>query len=424
MESDRRGFLVHTLGPGLLFAGAAIGVSHLIQSTRAGADFGFGLMLVIMAANVFKYPAFAFGPQYAAATGTSLLQGYRRQGLFTLILYALLTAGTMFTVQAAVTMVTAGLAKALLGLKSSIVVISGGITAVCVAILAGGRYRWLDLVMKFVVAALTILTVLATALVLPRIDWSEFRLWPRADQWTLQTAAFVGPLVGWMPTAVDLAVWHSLWTLAKRRDTGHAPTVRGALLDFQIGYIGTAALALCFMLLGAGVLYGSGAKLADSAGGFAAQVIALYTATLGEWSRFLIGSCAFAVMVSTTLTVVDGFPRALTTLYARLRGPEAPDAPPEESRSLYWGSMAILGAGALLIIHDIARVNFTLLIDIATGLAVLTAPFMAFFNHRAILGAEVPAEHRPGPAMRRFSLLCVVLLAAFAAWWLYVRLTV
>ena len=30
-----------SLGPGLLFAGAAIGVSHLVQSTRAGADFGF-----------------------------------------------------------------------------------------------------------------------------------------------------------------------------------------------------------------------------------------------------------------------------------------------------------------------------------------------------------------------------------------------
>ena len=28
------------LGPGILFAGAAIGVSHLVQSTKAGADFG------------------------------------------------------------------------------------------------------------------------------------------------------------------------------------------------------------------------------------------------------------------------------------------------------------------------------------------------------------------------------------------------
>ncbi len=37
-----------SLGPGLLFAGAAIGVSHLVQSTRAGADFGFGLIWALV----------------------------------------------------------------------------------------------------------------------------------------------------------------------------------------------------------------------------------------------------------------------------------------------------------------------------------------------------------------------------------------
>ena len=57
------------LGPGLLWAGAAVGVSHLVQSTRAGANFGFATLLVILVANVAKYPAFSFGPRYAAATG-------------------------------------------------------------------------------------------------------------------------------------------------------------------------------------------------------------------------------------------------------------------------------------------------------------------------------------------------------------------
>ena len=44
------------LGPGLLFAGAAIGVSHLVQSTRAGADFGWGLVWAPLLINLFKYP--------------------------------------------------------------------------------------------------------------------------------------------------------------------------------------------------------------------------------------------------------------------------------------------------------------------------------------------------------------------------------
>ena len=43
---------IQKLGPGLLFAGAAIGVSHLVQSTRAGADFSFGLIWALLLAIV------------------------------------------------------------------------------------------------------------------------------------------------------------------------------------------------------------------------------------------------------------------------------------------------------------------------------------------------------------------------------------
>lgn len=51
-------FSIKTLGPGLLFSGAAIGVSHLVQSTRAGADFGLGLLWALLLVNVFKFPFF------------------------------------------------------------------------------------------------------------------------------------------------------------------------------------------------------------------------------------------------------------------------------------------------------------------------------------------------------------------------------
>lgn len=50
--------IISKLGPGLLFAGAAIGVSHLVQSTRAGADFGWGLIWALILVNIFKYPFF------------------------------------------------------------------------------------------------------------------------------------------------------------------------------------------------------------------------------------------------------------------------------------------------------------------------------------------------------------------------------
>lgn len=48
-------------GPGILMASAAIGGSHLISSTQAGALYGWQLAIMIILANVFKYPFYRFG---------------------------------------------------------------------------------------------------------------------------------------------------------------------------------------------------------------------------------------------------------------------------------------------------------------------------------------------------------------------------
>jgi Mn2+/Fe2+ NRAMP family transporter len=416
MAETRGGFVRTTLGPGLLFAGAAVGVSHLVQSTRAGASYGVSLLLIVIAANVIKYPAFAFGPRYAAATGTSLLEGYRRQGRWALGLYALLTLGTMFTVQAAVTLVTAAIVKALFELPQTPFELSVGLLVLCAAIVTFGSYRWLDRLMKLVVAALTVMTVVATVLVLPRVDWTSSGWWPELDQRNL---VFVAALVGWMPSAIDISVWHSLWTLAKRQDTQHAPSVRESMLDFNIGYVGTALLAVCFLLLGAGVVYGSGATMPGSAGGFANAVIELYASTLGDWSRPLIGGCAVMVMFSTTLTVVDGFPRAIAALVERFHSAEAGVAGGRE-RVSYRVAMVVMFIGSVVLLRYFLG-KFTTLIDVATTISCLTAPLLAMLNHRAIFGDEVAKADQPGARMRIFSLVCIGLLALLAVGWIQGR---
>jgi Mn2+/Fe2+ NRAMP family transporter len=67
--------LLKAIGPGILFAGAAIGGSHLIQSTRAGADYGYTLLLLVILANLFKYPFFEFSYRFTSAKSKSLLEG-------------------------------------------------------------------------------------------------------------------------------------------------------------------------------------------------------------------------------------------------------------------------------------------------------------------------------------------------------------
>jgi len=131
------------LGPGFLFAGAAIGVSHLVQSTRAGADFGFGLLWALLLINIVKYPFFQFGPRYASATGESLLEGYYKMSKWVLGTYTVITFATMFTIQTAVTIVTAGIASSFFG-GSSLVFWAAIIIGICVIILLLGKYKALD----------------------------------------------------------------------------------------------------------------------------------------------------------------------------------------------------------------------------------------------------------------------------------------
>ncbi len=410
------------LGPGLLFSAAAVGVSHLVQSTRAGASYGLALLGLVIVANLVKYPAFRFGPQYAAATGTSLLEGYRQQGTWALLLYGLATLGTMFTVQAAVTVVTAGLAISTLGLPKDPVLVSGGLLLLCGGLLAVGRYQWLDRVTKVLVALLTLSTLAATIMVLPRVDFGTLvDFGPlRADPKAL---FFVAALIGWMPSAIDVAVWQSLWTLAKRSTNPEASSMKGSMMDFHIGYIGTAVLALCFVIMGAGVLHGSGLTLSDSASGFAQQIISMYQRALGAWAGPVVGVSALAVMLSTTLTVLDGFPRALAVLIARLSGPEAPGVDELEQpggRRAYFGAMVLLVLGALGVIAALLS-SLKLLIDIATTLSFLTAPVLAVLNHRAMHGAQVPAAARPSPGLSLGSGLGIAVQAAFALAYLFLR---
>jgi len=420
---------LRALGPGVLFAAAAVGVSHLVQSTRAGAQYGLGLIGVVLLANLLKYPGFRFGPEYAAATGTSLLEGYRRRGVAALYMYGALTLGTMFTVQAGVTVVTAGLAMAVFGLSGSTAAVSGAVLLLCGAVLAVGRFRGLDRIVKLLVAALTISTVAATALAAPAAFATNVVNAPSASVpsgpmggWSSRDVFFCAALFGWMPSAIDISVWQSLWTLERSRDVRRRISASEVRLDFHLGYLGTAALAICFLIMGAGVMHGRGLEFADGAAGFAAQLIDLYAATLGDWTRPLVGVAALAVMFSTTLTVLDGFPRALETLAARLRGPEAaidPDAP-EARAPTYWAAMVLLASGAIAVIAWRPG-SLKGLVDIATTLSFLTAPAIAFLNHLAITGPEVPRAQRPRPRMLAMSWTSIVLQGLFALGYLIVR---
>ncbi|MCP4836445.1 MAG: divalent metal cation transporter [Phycisphaera sp.] len=455
------------LGPGLLFAGAAVGVSHLVQSTRGGAEFGLAALLVVVLSCLLKWPAFRAGPLYAAATGNSLLDGYRRRGRWTLLLFAAMTLAICFTTVAAVTMVTMGLLISLIPSLGGLLAGLGlpgapeldvawaslaFIGVVGVAIATGG-YRLLERAMKVVMPVLAICTITAAAIAMPTILDRNWSLLP--DVSTESNRSLIAAIVGWMPAPIDIAVWSSLWTLAKTRTSRSRSGTREVLVDFDVGYFGTLVLAACFVILGAAVMNGSGVAFSQSSAEFGGQVVSLYAENLGEWTRPFVGTAAFLAMLSTTVTVADGFPRVIAALLAAAFGPirstrqerdpnvvpsvirrvlestmddvdkkavqgdaVRPDRGSEGGRITYWMAFVAVAAGAGVILFRVVPQDFKRLVDFVTITSFLIAPVLVLFNHLCVTGPEMPESSRPGIIWRGWSWLCFLVTLVFALWYL------
>ncbi|MDX1676008.1 MAG: divalent metal cation transporter [Longimicrobiales bacterium] len=403
-----------SFGPGLLWAAAAIGVSHLVQSTRAGADAGFALAGVVVVALILKYPFFEYGPRYAAATGESLVEGYAGVGRWAVWLYLLITLATAVIVDAAILLFTGFLVLSVLGLELPVWVAAGALYLACSAILWVGRYRLLDRTVKVILVLLAVSTLVAAALALPRADPGTLTLIPDVGRDGEVAFAFVLALVGWMPSAVDIAVWNSLWTLAKDESERVRTSVANALLDFRIGYIGTGVMAFAFLTLGAAVLHGSGESFSSAGTAFSLQLVDLYAETLGAWARPFVLVAVLTTMVSTSLTVVDGFPRGIARSIEVLLGRRARDVERGETGRIYWGTMVAIGVAVPAVLAFLAG-SLTGMVDFATIVAFLTAPVLGYLNLRAVTSEAVPPAARPGPKLRALSWGSLVILAAFGA---------
>ena len=407
-------------GPGLLFAGTAIGVSHLVQSTRAGADAGLAVTGVIFLALILKYPFFEFGPRYAAATGMSLIEGYQRIGRWALWLYVGLTIFSAVIVQSAVILFSSFLLKFVFGLSWSLPVIGGILCAACAAFLWKGQYKALDVAIKVILLLLVCSTLAAAAMIAPRVDYSTLNLWVMDGHNLIVPLAFLLALVGWMPTAIDMSVWCSLWSMAKQQATGVRATVAVARLDFLVGYVGTGVLAFAFVILGAGVMHQAGQSFSPQGTVFATQLIDLYGQTLGEWVRPIVIVAVVTTMLSTSLTVIDGIPRSLERAIMALRRSSSNPTFHTSVGRLYWIILVIL-AGITVLILSVFAGNLTTMIDFATIMSFLTAPILGYLNLRAVSSNDVPKEHQPGPAMRILAYSGLLFMGGIAATYVVFR---
>jgi Mn2+/Fe2+ NRAMP family transporter len=289
------------------------------------------------------------------------------------------------------------------------------ILLVCAVLLALGNYPILDRAMKVVMVILTLSTILAwgSTLGLERAPAADF---VAPEIFDVAGIFFLVALVGWMPSAIDISVWNSLWTLERARQTEHKPTMREALFDFNLGYFVTALLALVFLGLGANVIYGSGEEMKDGAA-FGVQLISLYTRALGDWAYPIIATAAITTMFSTSMTCFDAFPRVLSRAAALLTGHRAEV---RSERFYYWLFLGFLFIGTSVILIKFTQ-SVRGLVDFATTLSFLTAPILALLNHCLLHSRHVPQEARPPKWLTALSIAGIVFLFGFCLFFIKVR---
>ena len=394
---------LRALGPGILMASAAVGGSHLVASTQAGALYGWQLALIIVLTNLFKYPFFRFSAHYTLDSGKSLIEGYAEKNRVYLWVFLIMCFLSSTISTGAVALLTAVIIKiSIPGLPLSNNALSVLVVASCVLILLMGRYKALDRLSKIIVISLSITTIAAVAIAINKgMQMQEGFIEP--SPWNLAALGFIIALMGWMPAPIEIAAINSLWVTARQR---HEPvSYRDGMFDFDVGYITSAVLAIVFLALGVYVQYGNGEEVQIANGGkYVGQLINMYTSTIGNWARPLVGFIAFACMFGTTITVIDGYSRAVVEAVRLVRG-----KPYFRTRELFaWILWTSASGLALILWFNSALAE---LLKFAMISAFLAAPVFAWLNYWLV---KQDKKHKLSPMMNLLAIVGLIYLVGFA----------
>lgn len=405
--------IIKTIGPGILFAGAAIGGSHLIQSTRAGADYGFQLLIIVILANLLKYPFFEFSYRYTIGKEKSLLEGYYDLGKSFLWIFTFISIITGIINLAALALGSSGLLTYILGVNINPILMSIILVISSILMLVVGKFKVLDNVMKVMVLVLSICTTIAFFMAINSGSQASPD-YVSPDVWQRSGILFIVAVMGWMPAPIEASAWTSLWTLNKIKDNKFKPTLKESLIDFYIGYVVTTILALFFLTLGAMIMYGTKVSFSNNGTLFAEQVIELYTSLFGKWSAVIIAPAAFITLLSSLITVIDGYPRSIADA-SYILSEKINRFDRVKTNNYIMITMSIIG----LVIVSFMSKNLKVMIDLATIITFLAAPVLAYINYKVVTDNNFPAEYKPGLWLKIISWAGILFLSAFSLIFLY-----
>ena len=400
-------------------ATAAVGGSHLVASTQAGAKFGWQLAILILVVNILKYPFFRAGVSYTISTQNTLQQGYLSMGKRYLTSALCLNMLASVVNAAALLLFAASLLSYFVPFDIAITFSSSLVLGLILVILLAGHFEGLDNIAKGIMGVLVVATIAVFVVALVGYTPVTPKETPPSP-WTLATLGFLVVTMGWMPAPIEISSITSLWL--KRQCKDKAVTPRSALFDFNLGYGVTVLLAMLFLGLGALVLYSSGTPLATSGIGFSHQLISMYSATIGEWAHGLIALVAFLCIFGSALTVYDGYARVVAegiSLLLPKKAGEAANSEKGPQNALVTVVLLTMAAISFAIVLFFKSALLAML-GFAMTLAFVTTPVFAWLNHRLVARSQLHEYAAPSKWITTISYLGLIYLFGFLlvfVWW-------
>ena len=398
---------IKALGPGILMASAAVGGSHIVSSAQAGALYGWSLLLLVILTNLFKYPFFRFGAEYTLETGKNLVEGYAEKGKVYLGIFFILNVFSALVNTAAVGILCAAIVASAFpnALGLSITQWSLILIVLIWAMLLFGGYKFLDGLAKWIMSALTLATVLAVIVAI--IEHPEYGAdFVEKTPWQMTALPFIVSLMGWMPAPIEISAINSLWTAEKGKTVDIS--IKDGLFDFNVGFIGTAILAVFFVALGALIQYPTGQEVQAAGAAYIQQFVGMYASVLGDWSRFLITFIAFLCIFGTVITVIDGYSR-VNAESLRLLFKKKEISPKE--LNIWMTATAIIGG----IIIYFFQGSVAPMLRFAMIASFLTTPFFALLNYLLVTGEN----KNLAKWLKALSILGLIFLFGFAFFFIY-----
>ena len=419
MSKSKKQNILKTIGPGLLFASSAIGTSHLVLCTRAGAHHGIFFLGIILLTLVLKYPFYEFGTRYSIASNKTLISAYKLQGRLPLLLFFLIITINMFAVNAAVGAVSAGLLSIILGIKISVPILTGMVLAISVAILYFGNYSVLDNLIKLLSVVLLVTISIAFVAVLIKGPPTKLPDFVPPSIYESTSLALLISLIGWMPAGMEGSTMNSIWVVEKIKHNKYRPTLKEGLFDFNLGFIFTSILAVMFLVIGAYSLYGTGQLLEGNATKLSQRLIQVFTKNLGPWSFWVISIAAFGTIYGTLITVMDAFTRSFVICLEELKShPMTNNDRNLSQRRNYKILLPILGLGSFLLFY-FSSSSMIKILEFATILGFLTSPIIAFLNLRAVTSPLLDDAYRPSKKLIYLAYTGLMAMIIFALLYLY-----